>query len=211
MGKSIITGVIAGLVGAGVWAAISHFGNVEIGWIAIGIGAFVGFAVGASAAHEASAATGAIAVVIAVLSIVGGKWAAVELDAREAFAKGMELVDFTDETFIVQFADETYFEWQDAGRNVQFPRGSDIDSASSEEEYPQELWREAEARWDALGPDGQEQMREDLDSEVKGAFRAEIKSRKMDAFKASFGLLDILFFGLAIVAAFKLGSGIDTQ
>ena len=42
---AIIAGSVAGLIGAAVWAAIAVFTEREIGWIAIGIGFLVGFAV----------------------------------------------------------------------------------------------------------------------------------------------------------------------
>jgi hypothetical protein len=41
----VLAGLGAGLAGAGVWLAIAHFANMEIGWIAWGIGFLVGLAV----------------------------------------------------------------------------------------------------------------------------------------------------------------------
>ena len=38
-------GLATGIAGAGVWLAIAHFANMEIGWIAWGIGFLVGVAV----------------------------------------------------------------------------------------------------------------------------------------------------------------------
>jgi len=42
---SIVAGFAAALVGAVVWAAITYFTERQIGWMAIGVGALVGFAV----------------------------------------------------------------------------------------------------------------------------------------------------------------------
>jgi hypothetical protein len=45
LGKAIIFGVIAGLAGAILWALISYYTGYQIGYMAIGIGALVGFTV----------------------------------------------------------------------------------------------------------------------------------------------------------------------
>ncbi len=70
-------GLAAGLAGAGVWLAIAHFANVEIGWIAWGIGFLVGVAVRYVAYLsdiDESATLGIYAAVVAAGSIVLAKY-----------------------------------------------------------------------------------------------------------------------------------------
>lgn len=74
---SIVAGVVAGLVGAAVWGAVAYFLDMELGLLAWGIGGLVGFAVGATAQEDAGPSTGILAVVLSVLSIMGGKYAMV--------------------------------------------------------------------------------------------------------------------------------------
>jgi hypothetical protein len=45
LGKAVLGGLIALVVGAGLWAAISSTTGMQIGWMAIGVGFLVGFAV----------------------------------------------------------------------------------------------------------------------------------------------------------------------
>ncbi len=45
LGAAGLGGAVAALVGAVVWAAITVFTNYQIGWLAVGVGVFVGYAV----------------------------------------------------------------------------------------------------------------------------------------------------------------------
>jgi hypothetical protein len=38
LGKCVVAGLIGGVVGGAIWAAIAYFANAEIGWIAWGMG-----------------------------------------------------------------------------------------------------------------------------------------------------------------------------
>ena len=45
MPKAVIAGVVAALVGAGIWAALTIGTNYQIGWMAVGVGFLCGVAV----------------------------------------------------------------------------------------------------------------------------------------------------------------------
>lgn len=81
--KCVIGGLIGGVLGTAVWAAIAYFAHAEVGWIAWGIGFVVGFGVRFMSAEEQGFMPGMIAVVIAVVSVLAGKYAAVELAFRD--------------------------------------------------------------------------------------------------------------------------------
>ena len=209
MGKAIIAGVIAGIVGAAVWAGISYFASVEIGWIAIGVGALVGFAVSAAAGEEnLGYRSGTLAVVIACLAIVGGKWATVEFAAIKAKGES-EMYVFTDEDCKVYIADATFWEWTNQGRQVNFPSGSNNMTASTQAAYPRDLWREAESQWGAMDGEEQEAFRTSCSEENHAYWLEDLSDKKKEAFVGSFGLLDIVFFLFAIVAAFKIGANVQ--
>lgn len=64
----------AAVVGALVWGGVSHFSGYEIGWLAVGVGALTGWAcVQASGRGTVMAATAAA---FALLAILGGKYMA---------------------------------------------------------------------------------------------------------------------------------------
>lgn len=68
----VLAGVLVGIPAAVVWAAIAYFTGYEIGWVAWGVGAIVGYAV-AKSAHEPSASLGPTAAAIAVASLLLAK------------------------------------------------------------------------------------------------------------------------------------------
>ncbi|HEV8398523.1 MAG TPA: hypothetical protein VGQ18_01670 [Gemmatimonadales bacterium] len=61
-----------GIPAAVLWAAIAYFTGMEIGWVAWGVGALVGYAV-AKSAHEPSASLGPTAAALAVGSLLLAK------------------------------------------------------------------------------------------------------------------------------------------
>jgi hypothetical protein len=78
--KWILAGSIGGAIGAAVWAAISYFANAEVGYVAWGIGFIVGFMVRLVAGEkEEGLAPGLTAALIAVVAVLGGKYAGVQL------------------------------------------------------------------------------------------------------------------------------------
>ena len=64
---TLAAGLVAALIGGVVWAAIAIFGNLEVGWVAWGIGV----AVGGAMALTTPARSRKLAVVAAMLALVG--------------------------------------------------------------------------------------------------------------------------------------------
>jgi len=208
--RGTIGGLIGGIVGAAVWAAITYFANAEIGWIAWGIGLVTGLGVRALAGDETGAALGVIASVIAVVSICAGKYAAIEMLMAAEMDGGAGPV-ITAEDMIVGFADEVVQEREEAGAPVQWPAGMSYEEADEEADYPSDIWAEGKERWDSLGAEEQEDriaQQEAQWNEFMEMFESELKQA---AFKESFGVLDIVFFLLAVVTAFKVGSGLGAD
>lgn len=200
--KACGAGCVVGLIGAAVWAGVGHFLNLEASLIAIGIGWAVGFVIGLVAADEASVVTGAAAVLITVLSIVGGKWAYIEMGVSEALGEVDVALDFDREDVLAKYATDIADEREADGQRLNWPPGMSNDEAWEEDEFPADVWGEAVARWDTLDADEQQA---ELDTyNDAGAFVADVK---WEAFKDSFGLFDLLFFGIAVVIAFPTGAG----
>ena len=68
--KWIISGGIAGIIGATIWAAIEHYTHYQVGYIAWGIGAFVGYGVRRAAGEVEGVFPGVVAALIAVVSLL---------------------------------------------------------------------------------------------------------------------------------------------
>ena len=100
----IIGGTIAAIIGAVIWGAIAFYGKVEIGYLAIGIGLLVGFGVSAGS-RSGGVGAAAIAVILTVLSLVGGKYAAVQMAVMDVHSQ-IPAFEMTDEDLKTRTANE---------------------------------------------------------------------------------------------------------
>lgn len=214
-GYAVVGGLAGGALGAALWAVVAVLTNYEIGWIAWAIGGMVGFGVatGNRGGAYSPRTAGLLAVAITVLAIPVGKYAAIKM----SFPTDDELVEallqnvFHDEYVISHVADAVVEEFTADGRELDWPLGVDPATAASQGEYPADVWTEAEERW----TDMSEEERASFRSDVEEATRANITrhlpeiraSIGEDAFIGSFGGMDLLFFGLAMVTAFRVAAG----
>jgi len=210
--KGVAAAVIAGIAGAAAWAAVSHFTGYEVGFIAWGIGLIVGIGMIAGAGKSAGTQAGIAAAIIAVVAVVGGKYATVQL-ALQKLSEQIELAEFeiSEHDMLVQHADEVVTEWEAEGRRLEWPEGMTIEGAHLEEHYPTGVWTEAEKRWEALGAEAQQADMAQLEEEGREAFAAFAATAQDEAFVRSFGLFDLLWFGLAVLTAFKVGTGSGSE
>jgi hypothetical protein len=142
--RGALAGIVAGLVGAGIWTGVVYFAQYELGIVAWGIGALVGGAVWLGAERRGDHATGAIAAAIAVVAIVLGKWAWVTLIVNDIYED--EVMVATLASIIVEERRET---------NGSFEHGLTADGA-----YPPDVWDEASRRWRAYPQADQNRFRE---------------------------------------------------
>lgn len=211
----ILAGAIAGAVGAAIWAAISYFGNIEIGYIAWGIGGLVGVAV--AAAGKNSAHAGVVAVVITIVSILGGKYAAVELGVQEMEAELQALADqqlasandITDEALQSTLADNIAKQREEGGQEIVWPEVAD-DDQPAEAYYPADIWKEAGTQLRGKSEEEKAQLREERLEMAKEwadqVSRAMADAAREEGFVASFSPYDFLFFGLAVFTAWGISS-----
>lgn len=175
--KWILGGVIGGFAGAFIWGLITYGTHTEIGWIAWGIGALVGIGVRIAAGEEAGGLSGATAVVLALLSVLGGKYFATELLVRSVTASTSELGTMSEEDMIGFHARQICEERAAQGMPVAFANGKTLNDAERSD-YPPEVITAATQKWNALTPDERkrqtterEQEFRQLMSSVTGAIR----------------------------------------
>lgn len=96
---------------------------------------------------------------------------------------------------------------QAEGKKLAWPRNMNYELAEQPTDYPKAVWKEAKARWESKS--AEEQTAEiDAQTEMMDQMQAMFRDQlTKEAFKESFSPIDLLFFGLAIFTAFKLGSG----
>lgn len=217
LGGAIIGGVVGGAIGAAIWAAIAYFANLESGWVAWGIGALTGLGVFLGGGKNGGAVSGVVAVVIALASICAGKYAAIHFslaDAEAEFAKQVEAdlaaTHNDDDSFLLAVADSIADEWTAEGKTINWPNSKAMEDREEVSDYPPELIKEATSRWAALSPEEKESLKHDIEENVRAGVREQIAAMHSqiasEGFVESWGLFDILFVGLAIASAFRLGS-----
>lgn len=209
--KGVLFGLLAGAIGAAIWALVSWKTGYEIGWIAVGIGFLVGVAV---AQGERSAMAGVIAVVLSVLAVAAGKYAAGSLMLGDFLSADGELPaeviqDFrstmrSEQEFVGFLADSIALERTENGETLDWPSGMDYETAYELDHYPVDVQNEArrqyaeldEAERNAIIEDEINMMQTYVSAGASSAMRTEV-------FKNSWGPMDLLFMGIAIFAAFR--------
>ena len=196
-----IGGLIAGIIGAALWAAVAYYGEVEIGWLAWGIGAAVGFGVSAGS-RGGGVPQALIAVLITVASLCGGKFAMVQM----MMPMDMELeYEMSREDLAIEYALEIAKEKADAGEEVPWPNGMTLEEAYEPNDFPADIMQDAEQKAAALSDDEFDKLRKERDEATK-KMMAELKqSIFQQAFMNSFSGFDVIFFLLGIVTAWQVG------
>lgn len=207
IGLSTVGGLVGGGVGAAFYAMITQASGYEI-WFLVWI---IGVTTGAGVAYVAKGyrgiTTGLIAVTIAFIAFIGGRFWAISMIMDKLVAEmrqSEEVGELTDHDAKVAIADTVATEWETAGRALKWPDGMTLEDAYEAEDYPQEVWGEATKRWEAMS------------STQKVAFLNEIQKRGQQNLKdygtiaiffASIGIRHILALVVLIAGAWKFGAG----
>lgn len=208
--KGVIAGIIAGIVGAALWAIIAAITGFEIGWIAWGIGAAVG--AGVAWGSDGSTVTGVLAVVIAILAIIGGKYISVEMRlAKEVGTANEEIArQLEDEKYPISWlAHGVVYKLTEAGQTVEWPAGVNPEEAANPEDYPPGVWAVAEKAWAAMSDEEKAEFKTEIQTQANANVKDYASSLKKDGFIESFSAMDGIFFLLAIATAYKVGSKAD--
>lgn len=200
-----IGAVVAGAVGAALWAFVALAFNLEIGWLAWGVGGLVGLGARLGARGHAGLISGSIAAAVAIGAILAGKFIVVTIvvgtvQLAEAVADDNAMWE---QTAIGDLADGIAGERMMAGEQLDWPAGMDLELAIEPEDYPPGIWDEAAGRWDETPED----ERAAHIAGVRAEFDELMDSFRQEGVASSIELLDYVFFGLALVTAFGLGSG----
>lgn len=195
--------VIGGVIGGGIWAAITYTTHREIGWIAWGVGGLVGAGASLGARGHAGLITGVIALVVAFVSVTGGKWAAFSMIVDDLASNRKNLPRLTETDMIAMSAHAVHEEFAAQGKNYAWPNGVEPEEADEEGEFAAPVWAEAKSRWEANDQETRDSILRQAQSGYQTAAAEEFKANN---FGAMFSVFDVLFYGLALFTAFKLGA-----
>jgi hypothetical protein len=122
-----------------------------------------------------------------------------------------ELPVRANEDYLLSYiADGLVTEADEAGRELHWPEGKDLETSWRKADYPEDIWSEAESFWSSMSDVEQQDYRRDVDQYLIQQNQADMAAMRSmasnEGFFASFSPFDLLFFGLAIVTAFKIGA-----
>lgn len=181
-----IGGVICGVVGALIWGGISYGTGYEVSYVAWGVGILVGFGVLAGAQEYAGVTTGILALVLANLSIFGGKVFAIWMmlaGIAPQFDVDVQTDFVTTESYLIsEIADEIADKRQAAGEQVKWPR-DDMATFDFSVDYPPAVWQKAEQRWKTMPADEKNAL----------MLEYEVEANASESFKISCVADEILF------------------
>lgn len=204
---SAVGGLAGGAVGATLYALITQASGYELWFLIWVIGVTTGIGVAAVAKGYRGMMTGVISVVIAMICFIGGRfWAAsMIMDKMLTEVAAAETTgDYAEGDAVMYIADEVVIEYEAAGRTLVWPPGMTIDFATEQEDYPPEVWTEAERRWGAMTPTQQQGYLRTLASRQQEAMKS---YGAIAIFFMSLGLRHVIAVVLLCVGAWKFGAG----
>jgi hypothetical protein len=205
--KSILAGLAAGLIAGLIWGGLAYGIGRELGFIAWGVGALVGIAVRFMSGGEDGPKFGIVAILIAVASIFLGKFFCVLLIENRIKNAGNEVLnetEFDEEDGIEDLYKNVADEWLAKKKQVY------VNGDAKGKQYTPAVKNEAKKRWKALPKEEQDKIIANLKAKLKeGITRLENKATA-GLFAKMFSPYDLIWFPLAALSAFKLGSGVVT-
>jgi hypothetical protein len=205
----ILGGIVAGVIGAGLWGGLSYFTGFEFGILAWGIGLIVGIGVAVGARGRGSVLTGFLAMLIAILSIAGGKYFAAKMMLENV--SGQEFFDSRDidrEAILQIVVDELAMDRLDNGEDIPWPTpGTSIDTAIWPDDYPQDLQTEAIAVFDGLTFGHKVEYQTQVIAQMNANLAANADAIIAENFWYLWSFWDAIWVILAISTAYKVGSG----
>lgn len=197
-------GIVAGALGAALWAAISYYLNAEIGWVAWGIGAAVGYCVRLGARELTGPVPAVIAVGLSLLSIAAGKYALIAVHIANAV---VPVPEFQDSDAQFHQATQLVQQQTEAGNPPTWPEGKTLENAASLDDFPEEVRQQVRNEWEQMTPAERSAKKDAIRQEVLKAFDGFKQDMQWQLFQQQFGPYDLLWFGLAAFTAWQLGFG----
>jgi len=203
---SIVGAIVAGIIGALIWGAISFFTGYEIGYVAWGIGFLVGM--GVVVTGGGSPMAGIMSAVVALVAILGGKALAVKFEIDKSINE-VATQSFSE----YEQSAAKYAALEEGASYAQFLVDEEWTDAKKAEDVPAGEVEDFELVWvpflEAI-TDGSVTSENWLQKSEPGkgfkAATSELVSIP-GAVKEGLGLFDLLFGFLGIATAYRVGCG----
>ena len=195
-GRTIITGLVAAVLGGAVWALIVLVTGYEVGYVAWGVGLLVGYAMARSTGTR-SKGLGTVAAGLAVVGLLVGKYLIIEVSLGSGLVSEVQ----DDPQLMMQAA---VYELQETS-SLPDPVQQELNAIAEDDTLSDALWEEMVAA-------GQLHL-ESLDDAERAALAAGYVTAITggltagDRWSASFSGFDLLWIFLAVSTAWRMMSG----
>lgn len=188
-----LAGGLAALVGGGIWAGIVALTDMEVGWVAWGVGGLVGFAMRKATAFRSATLAG-IAAGMAVLGLLCGKVFIQVFVTRPAFEQALR----EDENAVASVLAWNMREEKAFPAELQ----AKLDGLAESDTVPDVLWEEMTVAAKAEAEGMTEEERADMREHYVSSVLADVGP--WEQLRWGFSLYDLLWFGLAISTAWRM-------
>ena len=163
----IVCGLVAAVIGAGIWAGVAYATEIRFGILAWALGGIVGMSVNLGSRDTGGFFYGLIGGAIAFGAVtLGNYWTATLLVNK--FLELMTPENVPIDMLHEQLVDEVMIEWAEEGREIKWPREYvSWDLAEWPDDYPSDLIQATEDRWYSLSRDDQMARREEIAAVTK--------------------------------------------
>ncbi len=190
---AVIAGAVAAVVGGAVWAAIVKFANLEVGWVAWGVGLLVGVAM-AAVTPQRGRAMAMLAALLAAGGLVAGKTMIIKFATEPALAEEIA----ADEEWLAEAAAHELYAIDALPEDVR----ARYDALADDDTIPDALWADmlaaGAAHLEAAEPEDRDSIAEGYASYLLSGIDF------MTLLQMQMSLWDLLWFGLAISTAWKI-------
>lgn len=203
----IVGGAVGGGIGAAIWAVIAATTGYEVSYVAALVGILVGVGVAVGNGGRGGILPGFAAAIIAVVSLLGGKYAAASYVVDKLVKEHhSEIAAVSDDDAVLALAEEIADEKQQSGTKLEWPDGQRPEFFENVLDFPPAIAQEAQTQWTSGDEGWKSEYRAGLVQKREAHLRDNKEAIREIGFLASFGFHDLLWFGLAIAVAFKGGS-----
>lgn len=202
--RMVVVTVVAGIACAVVWTLMVYTLHREFKFVALAVGAVVGVAAIKGARGDGGPVVALTAAAVALCAIMGGRYGGLSMWLDDEVALVKRQVAETD-LVMLYLADDVATEWEDAGREVDWPYGQRPDFLEFSWDFPEDVWAEAQARWAMMTSTQQRNYTYQVEDRRNDELDMVVGAVKDEAFIATIDprFIALMFFGT--VAAFSMG------
>ena len=194
--RTIVAGLVGGLIGAGIWVYLASIADDEIGYAAWAVGLLTGVGIRLAGNYE-GALLGWIAAGIAVVCILAAQLA-VDLYTVDQLLTGFSTENMVTAAVANEIVNQRVYD----SESVTVTKPINVHNFNANDLYPVEIWEEAKKRCAEMSAD--ERAVQELQFRSRFGMGLVIRNTVANLFLSGFGLFDIVWVVIAAGSAYAV-------